>query len=93
MEKLLIRDLYGMVAEKDLSPKAKIEFTLGNWRIAPKDITVSAQRGSGYDRDDHGTILVNISAEFIEARVKERMKKLFDAQVDAMFEEKPSAAS
>lgn len=95
MAQLRVKDLYAMVSDKNLGPKAKIEFTLGNWRVTPQDIAVSAQEPSSYDRNDLGTIVVNISAEFIEARVKERMKQMFDAQIDAMFQPKetPSAAS
>lgn len=85
MEKLTVKDLYGMVSDKDLGPKAKINFALGDRHIKPQDIKVYALQASSYDRDDHGTIVVNISAEYVESLVKERMKQLFNEHVESMF--------
>ena len=90
MAKITLKSILELANSNDAKPSTEINFRLGGTAVPVESVQLQFYKGSGYSsRADE--IEVQISDEFIEARVKERMKKMFAAHVDAMFMQKEVA--
>lgn len=92
MKGLTIGRLFELMNEHKLDPSTEISFCMGNRLVKPDQIEASVCGSHGPYSGRRPEILVKISGEWVEARTQERMKQMFAAQVDAMFEPKEVAS-